>query len=113
MQDAQVVLRKLKIWLAVVTQLPPGKKTLSSPCMRFVVSMAPCTGGGPDQLIIHSVYVEPDCRGRGLWSAFADQLQGMGRPLLLQSVLNARLLKSMLRRPGWRVVEGELSVAYM
>ena len=112
MDDAHIVLQKLKIWLSIVPHLPPGKRTLTSPSMQIVVSLAPSCTGVPDKLTIHSIYVEPECRGHGLWSAFLDEVEILGRPLLLQSVLNARLLKFMQRRPGWRLVEGEMSIAY-
>lgn len=101
----KVLLQKIKIWLKLPVECKQNEKEINSNYANIILVWE------QDVLIIKSIYIQPECRGKKIWTNLVSELENLHINIKVQSVLNKSLLTSMNKR-GWETLNEELSVYF-
>ena len=99
----KILFKKIKICIGLPNFMKKKKTTLSS---KFATIQLYWKNG---VMIIHSIYILAKFRGNLLFSNLLNELEKLKINIKIQSVINIKLFKYLLRN-GWKKVKNELSV---
>jgi GNAT superfamily N-acetyltransferase len=101
-----ILLKKIKIWINLPLKYRLQEKELVSNYGYITVIWE------NNIMVIKSVYIYKEYRGQKIWTNLVDELEKLNIIIKLQSILNQRLLKFMIKC-GWEKAINELSVYFI